>query len=421
MDPVIPSLRPYDSSKLINVTAYVILALISILLSNGYIVQLARRHPIKYENNSIPRTGLIQCMLAVIPVLFMGIFHITNDTSTTLELSYHTVLFATALPLLALSAKASSKIVLKPEAMAHFIILTVSALLTCFIGYLNVVLKVIYVIALLVPITTSIKRLMAIVHLSNEPRTSEPSHVSLSDLLAYAVIPFEVILENLIIVPDMKRKLYSLPMPLKMLFSPAAFLLMCLYAHTSTATLLMVCLTLLGALGVSATIYLARARYGYVVNIYGALVALLIQHFISSQVIKTTVNLANIFDIRQQAAMLFLAAPLVSLPAVYIQCSFISRGFHSQSLYSILYFSSVAMCLSNLMAMMGDMKNSDTGLILTRVMRGTSGCTTMLVLGVLVMIYMCKYRLTAHSGIVGIYSMIQNYVITSVCSLDTEW
>lgn len=411
---------PYKSFLVVNILSYIILALLSILLSNGYIVQLARRHPIKCENNSNAITGIMQSIITATPIFFINLFHITSDTVKTLELSYHTILFATAFPWVLFSVKSFAKRALKLSSITHFAFFSLFAFLSCFLGHIDGPVRALCITLIGLSVTYVLKKLMSDRgHPANDPDTPGVASTPTPGILPYLIIPFEVILENIIPIPDMKYKLYSLPMSLKIFFSPIAFYLACLYAHVTSPTIMMIFYTTLGGLSIGTIMYYLHKRtaYGYTLNIYSTIIALLIQHFISSQIIKTAINLSNIFSIPEEMGILFFAAPLISMPAILIQCSFISRGFYNQSLYSLLYFPSLTMCTSNLLAMIANLKNTENELLLTRGMKGTCGTITLLICGILLKTYMCNNRLTGQEGALAIYSMIQNYVITSICSL----
>lgn len=168
-----------------------------------------------------------------------------------------------------------------------------------------------------------------------------------------------------------------------------------------------------------------RLGYSYILNAYSAVISLSVQYFILSQALRATKNLSEQLEADIDKAMAFLAVPLVSLPSLCIQNSFIKRGFRRQTLYSALYFPCVNIYATNLLAYIFNTvgtesaANAGSNAVLSESVRYTLGGVATLVLITLLDIYKNSSRFRSTNWRLGMYSIFQEYLIT-VYGLDKQ-
>ncbi|ELA42851.1 uncharacterized protein VICG_00166 [Vittaforma corneae ATCC 50505] len=429
MTPRIDSFNPFDSSIFINLMAYVLLFLTTSLLADGYIVQLAKRHPIKSENHNGIMAGFMQSLISTLPFTLISILHFPGNGFSTLAMSYKSILLVVALSFTILSLKNTMKVVVQSECLPLFGALYLFALSSCLVGHFQATAGAISITAAGLIICYILKRLFAVPESSlNEPNSVEISSTMFSEVITLTLLPFEIVLENLIIIPDTKLKSYSLPLPFKIFFSPATFSLLSLYYYGKLLDLnwLFAAATVSLVSSAVITFVYKKVQYSYILNVYSAIVSLSIQNFIFNQALKITKNLSEQLEIDIHKAMTFLAAPLISMPSLYIQNSFIKRRFHRQTLYSAFCFPCANIYVINLVAFIfnifvsGNSANPKMDLALNGSMRYTLGGITALMSIVLLDVYKNNSRFRPTNWRLGIYSILQEYLITALCSLDKK-
>lgn len=410
MDQEIYSFNIFISSVTVNLLSYFLLLLTAILLSNEYIVQLARRHPFKAENDHTAISGFIQAIIASFPSLIVNTLHFSSESRSVLCASYRSVLLATALPLVILSLKASPKISLMGPSTIVLGLLTLISLASCFSLTLPLIPGVIFIICLIIAAGYSLKKLFHTPDLqSNEPNSTELSSGIFTNALSIALMPLEVIFENLIIVPDTRAKAYSIGLSSKILFSPTTLALFSLYYYDKILSPMWLLYAFVPAMLLSGAIMLIYKKIGYpyILNIYGIICSILIGYFILDLAVKITQNLADIFDIDLDKISYLLIIPLLFLPSLCIQKSFISNGFYRRTLYSILYYPFLNIFITNIICFSFSRTNEGMD-VLTR-------CTLGGILALLLLTLLGVYKNNGHfnssNKLLAIYSVLQDYII----------
>lgn len=413
MAPFVNYFTPFNSSFTLNIISYILLSLITALLSIGYTVEIVKRHPIKSESNSSIISGFTQGLLTALPLLFLNTFTITEKNEVGVNISYKAILFITGLSFTILSLKNTTKIMFEKRVLGLITLLSIISFCSYFMT--NITFGIFYFFFSIFILFYIIKKLFSIPEtFINEPTTVDLTTSSTLDLLSIILLPFDIIFENLIIISDTKRKVFSMPIFSKIFFSPITVMLICLYYTNRILNIKWLSVSLVCSLILSTLILKTYKKIdnNYVLNIYSAAVVLLIQYLLFDQLLISIKNISNILETGFDDSIIVFGVAIASFPSLCIQSSFIKRGFHGQTLYSLLYFPSISIYLVNLATFSFNSLNITMNY--NNFIKSAFIGTIALVAIILAQIYKNNNRFSSNNWKLGIYTIVQDAIITII-------
>jgi hypothetical protein len=260
-----------------------------------------------------------------------------------------------------------------------------------------------------------IRKLFSTVELpTNEPNAAEISSNLSLKLIILLLLPFEIIVENLVIIPDFKRKVYSLSESSKIFFSPVTFSLFVLWYRNDIMSIssLLVAIVVSMAISISLFSISRKINYPYILNLYSFSILLAIQSLIFNQILKTVMNISYHLEIDAVKTISLMIIPIFSLPSLSIQSSFIKRGFFKQSLYSFFYFPCLNVYINCIIIQLLKTFGLITGFSYNEDMKTSFYGSMGLLFISLIQIYSNDNKFTSAYGILGPYSIIQDAIIS---------
>lgn len=342
-------ISPFETSLGLNILMYIFLALSNMLLSGTYLTNLSKRYPIKSGDYSEIRSGFIQAIVSSVPFFCQNTAYFLIENLPALSISCKSILLITGISFCFLSTRIPKNIILENNISKYL----ASMVTVCFLSFISIYLGDILSVAL---VSLSVIILLALlkkvfstpIQPSNEPHSADISQNGMLDALTLLLFPLEIILENIMIIPETRKKTYSIKMSSKILFSPFCMAIISLYYFKKSHEIEWLVYSVMVSLGISTTIYILykKLQIVNVFTIYSILVSCIVQYFISDQIIKVTRNISNITALSIPHSMFIFVVPALSLSSICIQTGFIRAGFHKRSLLSVYFFAIINMIIN---------------------------------------------------------------------------
>lgn len=415
--------RPFDSSVGLNIVLHVVLSALNILISKFYLLELVKRHPLKFENDNQLKAGLVQSLLSLIPSLVFSIFSGTKHHSGYLKSSYSSILLACSLVTAIVAWKSKRVILVDLKAIKSFAILTSIAVFSFPIIGSGRLLYIPASLSILLMASCLIIRILnnPVTIGSIETETTEvvvPSHQN-TDILRALLYPFEVVLENLIIVPDSISKPYSLHLTSKIVISPIAACFLSVLYFNQALSIYDILFIFIGSLCTILLLLTASKvrRTRYAVNIYSFLICALLYYFVFDTSLETATNIGNLMNISKAQAAALLISPQLVVPSFCIYKHFIRTGFHKRVLYSAFFGAIFNLIITHLVSSVllpdADLWN----VFQSRDLRVT--LMSILVLQTLIFanLILQRGKFQLRNCSLSLYVLLQDYLITSLAAM----
>lgn len=403
-------ISPFDASLGLNILMYIFLALSNTLLSSTYLINLSKRYPIKSGDYSEVKTGFIQAIVASIPFFFQNTTYFFTQDLPVLSISCKSILFISGISFCFLSTKTPKSITLENSVSKYLasmaLISTISFISMYFGSILSTILLALSVLILLVLLK---KAFSTSIQPSNEPHTADISRNSVVNALKLILFPLEVILENIMIIPDSRKKSYSIKTSSKVLFSPFCIAVLSMYYFKKAHEILWLVSSIIASLAIgTAMLFLyKRLHIASIFTIYSILMSCIIQYFIFDQLIMVANNISRIMSYRIHHTLFVLIIPLLSTSSICIQTGFIRAGFQKRSLISIYFFAIVNTITS---IIINSMAQRNTFIRESKVKYTFGGIFVLLIL-TLFDIFRLGGRYTRNNWILPAYNIIQECII----------
>lgn len=403
-------ISPFNTSLGLNILMYIFLALSNTLLSSTYLVNLSKRYPIKSGDYSEVKGGFIQAIIASVPFFFQNTTHFFTQNLPVLTVTYKSILFITGISFCFLSTKIPKSIILENHISKYI----ASMLIVCFVSFISIYFRNVFSIMILglsvVVLLVLLKKVFSTtIQPSNEPHSADISQNSGLSLLTLVLFPLEIILENIMIIPDSRKKSYSIKIPSKVLFSPFSIAMLSVYYFKKVHDMQWIISSTFVSLAVSMLIFFLYKKLHFIniFTIYSMIVSCIIQYFIFDQLIKTVNNISEITEINMNHTVFGLIIPLMSISSICIQSGFIKAGFHKRSLLSIYFFAIINIIIG---VIINSMVLSDAFDFKSKIKYTFGGIFILLMLS-LFDTFRLGERYTRNSWVLPVYNIIQECII----------
>jgi len=296
----------------------------------------------KFESKNHVKSGLFQSLLSSVPILVFSIVSKINAYQGYLKASYSLVLAEFFLVMFLLVWKINRNIKLPLKVVKYFTVLSIFPLVSILNFFQNPTSRIIYNFCVLLISVFFTWKLWKNAAYSSEERsetTELPALRDNIDLFRMLFYPFEIFLENTVIIPASATKKYSLSKTTKRIFSPLLIsILSILHFKPSLSIQKYIILSLVP---LSCTLILVMSSHirkiAFLMSIYSFSVCSLIYFCIFDLVLQTSSNLVHAGLFSPYVAIILLIIPQIALPYFYIFKHFIKIGFLKKSLYSAFY------------------------------------------------------------------------------------
>lgn len=416
--------KPFSSSLELNIALYIILTALNILISKFYLLELTKRHPLKFENDNQVKAGLVQSLFSLIPTLVFSAFTITSHHPSYLKSSYSSILLSTSLITSIAACKPKRVLLMDLKAIKLFMLLMLIAALSLFIIGSGMPLAIsAFLLILLVDICLICKILNNPVTIgcieTEATEITDPNYLS-TDILRTLLYPFEVILENLIIIPDSVSKPYSLNPMSKVLMSPISMCFLSIIYFNEALSVYSVLFMIVSSL--CATLLLLASskirRIGYTMNLYSFFVCALLYYFLFDTSLEVASSIGNLINLSKAQVATFIISPQLVIPPFCIYKYFMRAGFYKRALYSASYSVILNLTITHFAASVilpgadfrnifqsGDLRVSSMGILVHQSL-------------IFANLALQKGRLQRTNCLLSLYILAQDYLITSFAAMN---
>ncbi|KAM0681608.1 hypothetical protein GINT2_000121 [Glugoides intestinalis] len=413
----ITNFQPFNSSLVLNLSFYIFLLLLNTHFSKSYLAQIAKRYPIKTSGSNIAMNAFIQCILASIPFMGCNLLYYTQKTEVIRSISYRSTLITSGLMLTLLGYKINKKVKVEKHNLVCFFILSSLSILPSFFFHENHILKLVLLVAILSCFLIILKvQFQNSYSSATEPSFAEVYNNGSFQLLEKILLPFEIVLENLFIIPDTKQKRYTVHPYSKVCFSTATLFLFSIYYYEklqNRTLMISVGLILLTICTLFLVLY-KRTNSQIILNLYNLLISLTILFYIFDQTLLVSKNLGKIFLLEKKLAIGLFATPLLCIQYISIQTSFIKSGFCKRTLYSLLYFPFVNLTITNFICLLSDWGMIESPLLNTPESKHILDRLLIFIVLTLFDIYRSGSKFCPNNRRLGAYTVLQELTLMSI-------
>lgn len=413
----IASFQPFNSSLLLNLSFYLFLLLLNAHFSKAYLAQIAKRYPIKTDGSNMIKSAFIQCIVASIPFLGCNLLYYTQKTEVIRSLSHRSSLITSGLMFTLLGYKITKKIKVEKHSLVCFLLLTGLSVLPSFFFHENHLQKLVLLITILSCFLIILKiQFQNSYSSASEPSFAEVHNDTSSLLLEKILLPFEIVLENLFIIPDTKQKSYSIHPYSKVCFSTATIFLFSIYYYEKLQNRVLMLSTGLVLLSICTLILVLYKRTSSqnILNLYNLLISFTVLFYIFDQTLIVSENLGTIFLLEKKLAIGLFATPLLSIPYISIQTGFIKSGFCKRTLYSLLYFPFLNLMMTNFICLVADWGATANSLPYTPESKYILDRLLVFIALTLFDIYRCGSKFCPNNRRLGAYTVLQELILMGI-------
>lgn len=423
MDYNASNIRPFIFSSGLNIMLYAILTALNILISKHYLLELAKRHHFKFQIDNQVKAGFVQSLFSLIPALVFGTF-CGKDNLNYLKASYSSILLTSSLVTAIIAWKHKKIILLDLKAIRSFAILASVSASSFFIIGLGRKLSIYLAISVIMVVGYLIRKLLCspttIGSVETEvTETVLPNHFG-TNVVRSLLYPFDMVLENLVIIPDSVPKPYSLSMPYKTIVSPLSMLLLSILYFNELLSIYSILLMSISSLCVISLLFASSKirKIRYLTNLYSLFVCGLMYYFLFDLLFESSANAESLLGISRMQVAALLVSPQLAIPSFCIYKHSIGMGFYKRALYATFYNAIFSLTVTHLV---GSVMLPDATFLNT-FQSGDLRATLMGILAFQILIFaniiLQKGRLQLRNSSLCLYVLIQDYLITSLASTD---
>jgi hypothetical protein len=355
MQTILENFKPFDSSAELNIFAFSLLALLTLHISKSYLLDLAKRVPMKSQRFNIFTSSSIQTALLSLSSIMIIPLYFTDSHYLIPQVTGFNILFFSGFSITFISLYLTKKISFDSSLINKLISLSIITINSCILHLFDFRYKYLvhFVLSLIALVGLAIQFKSSYISVI-EPNTIVTNTVFPKDFLTKALFLFEIVLENIIMIPESVMKKYSLNLKIKMVISPLIVNTL-LMKYFNIPFSLTNCLALIvlssilswGLIGCALKKVEPSISFN-VIKIYGFIVTGTLLSLIFHQTLKITQNLVDIFNISPFVVIPALLGPVIAIPSIVLQTHFIKSGFQMRSFLSIILYISFNVLVNNI-------------------------------------------------------------------------
>ena len=349
MNKLLEEFKPFNSSFELNIFLYILLSLLTIHISNSYFLESVKKVPMKSERFNLFVSAIFQSFFISTPSFILLPFLSTPYVQYIPRLNGFFVLIASGFSVSALALYLNNRLSIETSVLNNmiglFAMAACSSILQLFDFKYKLFVHLLFAIATIIVLVFQFKSSFISI---NEPNASRITSLYPKNFMTILLFPFELILENVLIVSTPKVKKYSGNIHFKMIASPLFFEFLAFKYFEIPLTILTCFVSLLIASLVSSLLWLNYLKNQKFIDCYGFLTTCLVLGFIFGSIFEISKNLAIILKVPMKIASLMMVGPIASIPSIFVQSHFIKTGFQQRTLFSIFYFLSTNLIVSNI-------------------------------------------------------------------------
>lgn len=348
MQKVFQEFRPFDSSVELNILSYLVLTLLTAHIANSYFLELSKRVPMKSESFNLFVSSFIQTLLLSIPSIILSSFFFTKDSQYTPRTNGFYILIVAGFSITYLALCLNRRLSAESGVLNKMIGLSILAINSCafhvFDFQYKFQLHLLFTAVALIGLVSQFKSSYIFV---TEPSASRINSLFPNNLLARLLFPFELVLENIIVIPDSRIKKYTFNIYAKLIASPIFFVVLAMEMLKTEHSIMNIAIALLISSLITALLIFCYTRKNKFLHAYGFISTGLLLRFIFTNVFEISENFSVMLGISKTAGIPLFLSPIIAIPSIAIQSYFIKSGFQQRTYFSIFYFVCFNLLISN--------------------------------------------------------------------------